>query len=326
MSILGTPLRGGLCGAVAGALVTFAAMHGLGDRGGAAESTSATADARAVGSPLPGQSPAELAEVVAQFDGVTLTVGQLQQELNAQVPAFRIRYQDPTKKKAFVDNLIRSEVQRAEALRRRLDRDPEVVRAANQIMIKRLLNAVEREVTPAAVSDVEMRAYYEAHVLEFNTPAKVRTSAIVLQDRALADQVAKAAKTADLQAFRELVAKHSVDEASRPHGGDLQYFAIDATTVPREVVTAAFALVRTGDVAGAIATKQGFFVIQQTGRLPAVSHKFEDVRDGLRQRLYGDKVAKAVDEFITALVTRAKVTLHEPALAKIRVDTSDVDP
>ena len=319
-------VRGAAVGVVAGAVVTFVALRGLGYRRDHGDRSLPVSAVTPAAMPLPGQSAAELAEVVAQLDGAPITVGRLQLELNAQLPALRARYQDPEKKKAFLVNLIRTEVQVAEAQRRQLQRDPDVVRTANQVMIKRLVNELELEVKPEDVTETELRAYYDQHPLEFNTPAKVRVSAILVKDRAVAERVAQSAKGVDTQAFRELVAKHSVDEPSRQRGGDLQYFSADATTAPRAVIVAAFELVRTGDVAGPVATKDGFYLIQQTGRLPARSQSFEDVRSALQQRFYRDKRAKALDDFVTGLVTAAKVRINDAALAKVRIDTADHAP
>ncbi len=272
------------------------------------------------------QSTEELSTVLARVDGVTVTVKQLQDNINRQSPYIRARYQSKEQKRVFLDNLIRFEVLAREAERRGLDKDPEVIQTMKSAMITKLLkDELERGIKPEDVPDADMKAYFDAHKDEFDKPEEVRISAVVLKKKAQADEVAKAAKTEEGKSnkgFRDLVARYSTDEESKLRGGDLRYFAREATEVPGPVIEAAFALEKTGDIAGPIAADGKFYVIKQTGRRKAVVKTYEQVRRQIQNDLYKDRREDSQKKFVDDLRARAKVEVFEDNLKKVRVDTS----
>lgn len=275
---------------------------------------------------LPPQSPAELGEPLVEIDGTVITVGEFQDRINKQSPYIRARYTSLERKKEFLDNLIRFEVLAKEAKKRGLDQDPEVVRTMKQVMIQKLMKVeFDTRVKPEDVTEEEMKKFYEEHSAEYNKPEEVRVSAIIVKDKAKADKIAgeaKGPKGADNKGFRDLVTQHSEDDVTKQRGGDLRYFATTTTEIPAEVVKAAFELQRTGDVAGPIATKQGYYIIKQTGRRKALAKSYEEVKRQIQNRIYRDKRTKAMEDFVNGLKGQAKITLHEDRLAKVRIDTS----
>ena len=83
-------------------------------------------------------------EAVATLDGQTLvTVEQLEDQLREQSPFVRARYTDPSKKKEFLDNLVRFELLSREAAKEGFDKDPEVVKDMKKAMVQRLLRKNE---------------------------------------------------------------------------------------------------------------------------------------------------------------------------------------
>lgn len=286
----------------------------------------ATSGTEAPAPGAPAQTDAELDAPLATIDDVTITVREFQERINRQSPYVRARYTSQEQKKEFLDNLIRFEVLAKEALRRGLDKDPDVVRTMKQVMIQKLMkDEFEDRVTPETISEEEMRAFFEANEGEYNKPEEVRVSAIVLPDQKTANKVAQLAKGEagkSNKGFRELVSKHSVDEESKLRGGDLRYFARDTQEIPAPVVEAAFALERTGDVAGPIAGDGQFYIIKQIGRRKAVERDFEDVKRQIQNRLYRDKRNQAQRDFIDKLRAKSKIEIDEQNLAKVRIDTS----
>lgn len=283
-----------------------------------------------VSAPLPAgkpQSPEELSAALATVDDVVITVGEFQERINRQSPYIRARYTSLEQKREFLDTLIRFEVLAKEAARRGFDKDPEVVRTMKQVMIQKLMkDEFEEKMQPEDIKDEELLAFYESHKDEYNKPEEVRVSAIVLKSNAEAEKVAKLALGEAGQSnkgFRELVGMHSTDETTKPRGGDLRYFSQDTTEVPAPVVEAAFKLTKTGDVAGPIAAGNGtFYIIKQTGRRKAVSKSFEDVKRQIQNRLYRDKRTEAQRTFIDGLKSKAKITVFDDSLSKVRIDTS----
>jgi peptidyl-prolyl cis-trans isomerase C len=275
---------------------------------------------------LAGQSGAELSTVLAKVDEVVITVKQLQDSINRQSPYIRSRYQSKEQKRIFLDNLIRFEVLAKEAARRGLDRDPEVIQTMKSAMITKLLkDELQSGIKPQDIPEADMKAYFEARQEEFNKPEEVRVSAIVLRNKRQAEAVAKAALGPEGQTnkgFRDLVSKHSVDQEGKLRGGDLRYFHRGSTEVPRPIIEAAFALGKTGDVAGPIAAGGSFYIIKQTGRRKAVTRTYEQVKRQIQNELYKDRREQSQKQFVEQLRSKAKVEVFEDNLKKVRVDTS----
>jgi peptidyl-prolyl cis-trans isomerase C len=273
------------------------------------------------------QSADELGQVLAKVDDTVITVGEFQDRINRQSPYIRARYTSLEQKKDFLDNLIRFEVLAGEASRRGLDKDPDVVRTMKQVMIQKLMkDEFETRIKPEDITDEQMKAFYEEHRDEYNKPEEVRVSAIVVNNKKVAERAAKEASGetgATNKGFRDLVTKYSEDEATKLRGGDLRYFSRESQEVPAPVIEAAFALVKTGDVAGPVEGGDGkFYVIKQTGRRKALTKEFEEVKRQIQNRLYRDQRTQAQKDFIDGLKAKAKITIDDKALGQVRVDTT----
>ncbi len=277
--------------------------------------------------PSPGQSAADLTTPLAQVDDVVITVGELQERLNRQSPYIRARYTSLEQKKEFLDSLVRFEVLAKEAQRRGFDKDPEVIRTMKQVMIQKLMkDEFEVRVTPESITDPEIKAYYDSHLDEFVKPEEVRASAIVVRAKAQADRVAAeaagdAGKTN--KGFRDLVAKYTSHEDTKLRGGDLRYMTVGIKDWPQPVVAATFALVNTGDVSGAIDAGDGtWWILKQTGRRKAMTRTLADASQQIRNKLYREKRVDAQKQFIDGLRNKARITIDDASLAKVKIDTS----
>jgi peptidyl-prolyl cis-trans isomerase C len=279
------------------------------------------------GPTAPPQSADELRVPLAKIDDVTITLGELQERINRQSPYIRARYTSLEQKREFLDSLIKFEVLAKEAARRGLDKDPEVVRTMKQVMIQKLMrDELDTKITADTVSDAEMKAYYDANLADYVKPEEVRVSAIIIKNRAQAERVAgeargDAGKTN--KGFRDLVGRYSQDEDSKLRGGDLRYLDAASREIPAPVVRAAFALVNTGDVSGAVDAGNGtWYVLKQTGRRRATTRSFDDAKPAIRSKLFRDKRLAAQKDLVDKLRAAARIEVDEASLAKLRIDTS----
>ncbi len=273
----------------------------------------------------PALSQTELSTPLATIDGLTITVGELEERINRQSPYVRARYTSLEQKKEFLDNLIRFEVLAKEALRRGLDKDAEVVRTMKQVMIQKLVSQeLDTKLTPDAITDEELRAYYDSNKDEYVKPEEVRASAIVLGNRAQAERVLSEARSdagKTNKGFRDLVAKYSTDEDTKLRGGDLRYFTRDDKELPMPVVQAGFALGQIGDISDVIDGGDGkFYVLKQTNRRKGSVRSFEDSRPSMRNAIFRDKRNAAQKAFIEGLRAKAKIEIDEASLAKVRIE------
>ena len=273
------------------------------------------------------QTADELDAPLATIGDVTITLGELQDQINRQSPYIRARYTSLEQKKEFLDSLIRFEVLAKEAARRRLDQDPEVVRTLKQVMIQRLMrDELDAKITAESVTDAEMKAYYDAHRADYVRPEEVRASASLVKHRAQAERVAREAQGEagrTNKGFRELVSRYGQDEDLKLRGGDLRYFDAATQELPAPVVRAAFALVNVGDVSEAVHAGDGtWYVLKQTGRRQATTKSFEDARPAIRNKLFRDHRLAAQSDLVDRLKRTAKIEIDEANLARVRVDLS----
>lgn len=313
---------------VPGILTAIALIAGCHKNSDEAPPTTKTANAPGAPNTPTAQSAEEMKTVLAKIDDVSITLAEFQERINRQSPYIRARYTSLEQKKEFLDSLVRFEVLAKEAYRRGLDKDPEVVRTMKQVMIQKLIrDEFDAKVTADnAVSDADMKAYYDANVAEYVKPEEVRVSAIIVKNKAQADRVAieargDAGKTN--KGFRDLVMKYSADEETKLRGGDLRYMDLATKDVPANVVKAAFTLFNTGDVSTAVDAGNGtFYVLKQTGRRKSVTKTFDDAKPQIRNKLFRDKRLQAQKDYVDGLRAKSKIEINEANLAKVRIDTS----
>jgi peptidyl-prolyl cis-trans isomerase C len=288
---------------------------------GSACDKSGAKGARASGSSA---SPPE-AQPVARIDDVVITVGDVQERINKQAPFTRGRYTSLDKRKELLDNLIRVEVMAKEAEKRGYDQDPEVIRVKKQQMISRFLQKeFESKLKVEDVPEADVQKYYKEHPEEFNRPDEVRVSQILLKDKAKAQKIASQARAADrddLKTFRDLVTRFSLDEDSKPRGGDLTSFDKDSSLYPKPVIEAAFALREIGEISSPVMSDQGYHVLRLTQKRPGFSRPLTEVKRQIQQRLFRDMRARALDTFVGDLKRKYSVKIDEENLAKVSIDT-----
>ncbi len=261
-------------------------------------------------------------ETLAKIDDVTITLGEFQDRINKQSPYVRARYTSLERKKEFLDNLVRFEVLAREAEKRGLSKDPEVIRTMKQVMVQKLLAAEFDKMKVEDISDGECKTFYEAHPEEFNQPEEVRVSSILVKDQAAAKKVMADAriKGVDNQGFRTLVSEYSQDQATKDRGGDLRYFSRTTKDVPGDLVEAAFKLTNIGDVSAPVKTSAGLAILKLTGRRKALTRTFDEVKQQIRNRLYGEKRKDSMEAFVKKLRDGSKIKIDEAKLAKVQIE------
>jgi peptidyl-prolyl cis-trans isomerase C len=262
----------------------------------------------------------------------TVTLGQFAEQIAEKSPYLRARYASPTRRRELLDELVKFELMAKEASRRGLDKSEDVERAKRQVMVQQMMKAeFEDKVKLSDVSDTEIEAYYKAHPEEFNKPAQVRASQIVVKDEAKAKRALKLAREAkDEEAFRKLVGEYSEDAASKKEGGDLHFFskpeerAPSDPEIPAEVVNAAFSLENIGDVyPELVKTSAGFHVVRLTSKRKALSRTLDHARRIIQNKIWREKREAAVDAFMQDLRKKAHIEENLALLEQVQVDLPD---
>jgi peptidyl-prolyl cis-trans isomerase C len=263
--------------------------------------------------------------VLARIGERVITEADLEAKIATFATAYeRARYRAPAQRKELLENLVRFEVLALTAKQRGYDRDPEAQRASRERLVAELVRReLDGKLRPEDVPDEEARRLYEAHRADFVQAEEVRASQILVADRQGAEEVARLARAAgDDEAFRALVEARSLDEDSKPRGGDLTFFPRDTTLHPRALVDAAFTLTRVGEVSPPIQTDRGFHVLKLTGRRPRFTRPFEEVRSIIRQRLLAERRARQLAAWDEEMRKTIKIEIYEDRLAQVKIDAA----
>lgn len=284
------------------------------------------------GAPLSEAEVTRRALVIARVGEVRITVGEVEDAINAQSPFLRSRYREPAKRLEFVDNMIRFELLAREAQKRHYDRNPEVVRTVKQNAVQALIRKeFDERITVDTIPQADVETYYREHHAEFNRPEMRRASHILLNTREEAERIGREAAGADVRAFRDLAREHSLDVETKLRGGDLRYFTRERQADPantpsqdaevdQSIVTAAFALAEMGDTSPPVAVGTKWSVIKLTGLRPAETRTVADAGPSIRMRLWRERRQKALDDFVLALRTRLHPEIHTERVDPIRLD------
>lgn len=285
----------------------------------------------------PADEAARRARVVARVGDVTITLGQVEDEVNHQSPFMRARFRTGTALREHVSEMIRMELLAREAERRGFGDDAEVTDAVRQTSVQLLIrHDFDERITAASIPAEDVRAYYDEHPAEFNQPEMRRASQIVLATRLEADALVAEASTADARAFRQLVTEHSADAETRIRGGDLRYFDVEGHTpnaadpdVPLEAAQAAFALAQVGNVSGVITEGSRFAIVQLTGIRPAEHRTLSEADASIRTRLWRTTRQAALETFVDGLRARIPTEVFYDRMRGIHMEPperSSTDP
>lgn len=241
-------------------------------------------------------------------------------DFNDRISKLPARYQEIVNKNkaAFLDELVVDSLLHDEAMRKKLQKDPEVKdvfeEAKKKILISRLLQQeVGGKVT---VSEEEIEQYYNANNDQFTTPEVLRASHILVKTE-------KEAKDALVELsngrnFEDLARARSVDPTAKV-GGDIGYFA-RRQLVP-EVEEVCYSM-QPGDISGIVKTNFGYHVIKLTERKAPRVKELDEVRDVVRQSLKRLKQKTLFNDFVEKLKERSQIDINQKLLATISEEES----
>jgi peptidyl-prolyl cis-trans isomerase C len=264
---------------------------------------------------------------VATFGDDSVTAEEVKARLSEMSAYARARYQTVAEKKEYVDGLARFEMLAAEAQRRGLANDPEVVEQAKKVMVQKLLQ-LELEERPNPVPDTEVAAYYDKHRTDYVKPEMVRLSHLFLgkDKKAKAEELlakAKALPPMDYQSFGALVRENSEEPRTKPLDGDMRFLSkedLSAQYGP-EVAKAAEGLTQVGTVfPELVETEKGFHILKLGGRQQALNLTLDRVKTELQNILIHDKKMANYQALLERLKTAQGYKVDEAALGKIEVD------
>ena len=181
--------------------------------------------------------------------------------------------------------------------------------------VGKILDKVTSEVAKPA--DKVVKKYYDENPSEFQRPATVNASHILVSTQGVTDETELAQKkilAADLhrqlsteggKTFEELAAAHS-DCPSKEQGGDLGEFG-KGQMVP-EFEAAAFSQ-KVGEIGQTVETQFGYHIIKVTGKKQAKLMTFAEVQGNLTDRLFEEERNATITSYVAGLRKKANIVV-----------------
>jgi peptidyl-prolyl cis-trans isomerase C len=254
-----------------------------------------------------GEAPPERGDqAVAKVDGKTIWASDVKREAVAQGLIGQGEPLDPASDtfRQMMDEVVDQKLLAAEAVRRKLDKDPAAQRRLAAARDRVLGDMLVESTVADAVSEGNIRGLYEEQQKLAKRGQEIHARQIVLATPADAEAVRKL--LAGGASFEALAMEKSRDAATRFNGGDLGYFTTD---VMPDGYAQALAGAKPGQVVGPVSVQGGYALV-----------KVEDVReeapvslDAARPQIVRFLTYDRIRDLLEKLRAKAKVqTLVRP--------------
>lgn len=244
--------------------------------------------------------------VLASIGKFTITEDDINGFIKAMPESIRSRYSSAEAKKRLLDSIVDTKMFALEAARMGLEKDPQVEKAIqaarDRILSHEYLNRNVLQKTE--VKDEEAKKFYEEHKADYNRPAQVKISQILVNSEAEAkkinDELKKGGEFAAL-------AKEKSKDSFAAKGGQVGW--IEKSANPTVFEQAAFNL-KSGQISDPIKTEKGYYVIKSEGVRPEFKRTFEQAKSSIIARLKMDKQKDSLETIKADLRKRMKVQVN----------------
>lgn len=233
---------------------------------------------------------AQSAGSVAKVNGISIPQSRLELLVKANVA--QGQQDGPEMRKALRENLIAEEILTQEAIKKGLDRDPEVIaqlEIARQAVLVRAFQA--DYIKHNMISDETLRKEYEILKVQMGDKEYKARHILVDSEDEAKDIIAKLKKGGN---FAKLAAEKSLDDGSKENGGELNWSPPAAYVRPFS--EALVQLSKGGRTDHPVQTSFGWHVIELMDIRPMAVPPFEEVKQNIQQRVLQREFATVVQD------------------------------
>jgi hypothetical protein len=270
--------------------------------------------------------PAATGAEVARVGDVPITVDQIVARVHEQGSAGLRRFQDRRRLRELIEDEIRVELLVRAGLERGLAADPEVVQAARQVLVRKLLqHDLGPSIGGGSITEADLEGYYRQHEQDYQQPEKRRLLQIQLAPtnagKALGYNILQslAGKEDDVALFRLAVERHSLDSESRARGGEIPFISREELTeaLGTSFATEVFAAPPGKLMPDPVQSTRGWHVVKVAARREAVARSLEEVREDIRERLLKGQRAEDFETYLAEIRRRYPVALYESRIDEV---------
>jgi peptidyl-prolyl cis-trans isomerase C/foldase protein PrsA len=176
---------------------------------------------------------------------------------------------------------------------------------AEQLTIEKLFQ--EHLYPRVAVTEAEIRKYFDEHPDEFKDPEEVHAAQIVVKTY---DEAKRIQQQLQSGKFSDLARKYSLSPDAKV-GGDLGFF--HRGVMPHQFDDVAFKL-GVGQVSDIVETEYGFHLFKVLEKRSARKHQLAEVHSKIHEKLLMEKRREAQVEYLKSLRAKANVQVNEQSL------------
>jgi len=274
---------------------------------------------------------ARRARVVATVGNETITVGELEDSINARSVHARRRFGDPAMLKELADGEVKNELFYQGAEKLGYANDPLVRQFLDQTLVQLYVRKEFEEATaPESVPDEAVTKYYEEHSKEFRRPEMRRARHILVASQKEAADIRRQLESGEAPAFRAIAKERSLDTETKLRGGDLLYFTADGALVGKPdgagidatLAKAAFELSKTRERSKPLDLGDGkWSILELTSIRPERIQTLEQASSLIRRKIWRDDREAALTKAISDL--RAEL---QPETFPERMDAVVLEP
>lgn len=275
-------------------------------------------------------------DVVAVVDGEPITQADLAAALARRMRATGIASSgderaSATLRQEALEELVRDKVLLTKARAAGVDRDPELVRRWERMVVARYESAHKPDPAKRPLpTPAEVEEYYRSHAADFQRPERIRVALIQIKapTKATPEKRAQTRERAGRilalalepgAGFPELARLHSEDRGTRYSGGDSGWIERGRWPEhwPADLAPAAFAIPAPGALAPLVEAGGSFYVLKLLERQPAGTSPLAEVRDRIAHRLHQQQTLAAEQRFHAEQRAGLKVEINTAAVEAV---------
>jgi len=237
-----------------------------------------------------GAAPASKEETVATVNGTAISKNRI--DMIVKQGGGAGHKDSPEARKAIIDQLVMQMLVAEEAVKKGLDKSPEVAEQMDVLKQSVLANAyVQDYMKSHKVSDDELKAEYDKIKAGITGNEYKARHILVATEAEANDIIAKLKK--DPGSFEKLATEKSLDTGSKVRGGDLGWF--DLGRMVPEFGDAVAKLEKGKFSETPVKTQYGYHIILLEDSKPIQAPPFDEVKASLAQQLQQKKLQKLLD-------------------------------
>jgi parvulin-like peptidyl-prolyl isomerase len=168
------------------------------------------------------------------------------------------------------------------------------------------------------VNDQEVLEYYQGHSEDYGTPAVLYLRKLLVESKSTADSLAALARRG--KDFKALVRENSVDVYTKQHEG-----AWETTAGKDAVVDSLTKNLEPGQIAGPYETREGFVILQFSGRKAAVPTPLELAWPHVERDVKRIKEEAQLETLLGSLRDKYKPEINEKVFAEVKLGAAPDD-